>query len=361
MARTGTYTLDDLLKEDTVTITTFGEEAVAAAVLRELDQLNAQVRGEMLTDLAQTTTDRQRTYGVTTGGDFVELDEMGFPAAQKSEGGETVGIPLGKFGRAHAWNRDFMAAATPAFVAKTTREVEAAYLRKIRGTIKNALFGAANYSVVDKFVGPNQPKITLAVKRLLNADGGAIPTGPNGETFDGGTETHYLATDFASATTSEKQAAFEAAIDDLVEHGHGADVRLYINRADQAEVESLPGFKPLSDVRIEYNATDRNVETLDLTRLDNRKIGTLGAASVYTKPWVPASYQFLFAAGDEAPVLFREHTVASMRGLRMAFENESYPLRSEGYEAYLGAGVWNRSNGVVHYSGGAVYQEPPLV
>lgn len=360
MARTGTYTLDDLLEEDSVTIANFGEEAVAAAVQREVDQLNAQVRGEMLTDLVEITNDRQRTFGVTTGGDFVELDEMGFPSAQKTEGGETVGIPLGKFGRAHAWNRDFMVAATPAFVAKTTREVEAAYLRKIRATVKNAIFGATNYSTVDKFVGPNEPKITLNVKRLLNADGGSIPTGPHGEAFDGGTETHYLATDFSAATTSEKQAALEAGVDDLVEHGHGADVRMYINRGNQAEIEALPGFKPLSDVRVEYNATDVNREALDQTRLDNRKIGTLGAASVWTKPWVPVDYQFIFSAGSSPAVLLREHSVPGMRGLRLAFEDESYPLRSKGYEAYLGAGVWNRSNGVVHYSGGAVYQEPTL-
>ena len=361
MARVGTYTIDDLIGIDDVTIAEFGEDAVATTVQMDLDNLNTQVRQKMMTDLVVMSPDRLRRYGASTDGEFVELDEMGYPAAQKTGLGQNVGFPLKKFGRAIAWTRDFMNGATPSDVAVMTRTVEKDYLKNIRREIQRALFGAANYTFTDRFVGPRQAKLDLPVKRLLNADGTPIPDGPNGEGFNGATETHYLATDFGAANAAQKQAALEAAIDDLVEHGHGEDVRMYINRADQAEIEGLPGFKPLSDVRLRYVATDVNVETEDMSRIDDKQIGTLGAAAVWVKPWVPADYQFVFAAGDEAPLVWRQHSVTSLRGLRLAFETEAYPLRAQGFEDYGGAGVWNRSNGVVHYSGGGTYVEPSFI
>ncbi|HEX8387160.1 MAG TPA: hypothetical protein VF576_13300, partial [Rubricoccaceae bacterium] len=120
-----------------------------------------------------------------------------------------------------------------------------------------------------------------------------------------------------------------------------------------------PGFKPMSDVRVRYVATDVNIEAEDMTRIDDKQIGTLGAAAVWVKPWIPADYQLIFAAGgDTPPLVWRQHSVAALRGLRLAFDNEGYPLRAQGFEAYGGAGVWTRSNGVIHYSGGAVYQDP---
>ena len=357
-ARVGTYTLDDLIGVDDQTIAEFGEDAVADAVQRDLDNLNAQVREGMVGDLVEMSPDRLRRYGASTEGEFVELDELGYPAAQKTGLGQNVGFPLSKFGRALAWTRDFMTAATPNDVAVMTRTVEADYLRNVKRLIRRAVFGSANYTVTDRFVAPRQAKIELPVKRLLNADGVAIPNGPNGEAFDGATESHFLATDWSGATAAQKQASIEAAVDDLVEHGHGDDVRVYINKAEQDDFAAMPGFKWLSDSRIVYMATDFNEEELDRTRVDDRKIGTIGAADVYVKPWVPPAYQLVFAAGDDAPVVLREHTVQALRGLRLAFEVEGYPLRAQGFESYLGAGVWNRSNGVVHYSGGGTYTDP---
>ncbi|HEX8387069.1 MAG TPA: hypothetical protein VF576_12840, partial [Rubricoccaceae bacterium] len=206
-ANVGTYTVDDLIAIDDVTIAEFGEDTVADTIQVDIDNLNRQVQQDMMVDLVTMTGDRMRRYGASTDGDFVELDELGYPAAQKTGLGQNVGFPLRKFGRAVSWTRDFMHGATPADVALITRQVEKDYLKNLRREIQRAFFGSTNYTFTDRFLAPRQSKLDLPVKRLLNADGAPIPDGPNGEAFSGSTETHYLATDFSAATGSQKQAA----------------------------------------------------------------------------------------------------------------------------------------------------------
>lgn len=348
MARTGTHTLDDLLAVRDQTVAEYGEDTIAEILQRDLELFNEQVQ-MMLMDLCEVTADRQRRYGTSVDGDMVDTDEFGSPAAQKGEAGATVGFPLFKKTRGVGWTRDYLLMATPADIATATIATQKAYLRAIYNQIRGAVFPSANYTFVDRFVD----KVELAVKRLVNADGAAIPNGPNGEPFDGGTHTHYLATDGLT------QSALLAAIDDLVEHDHGEGVRVYINKAEEQTVMGMAGFKAYVDPRIIYRQSDTPGETLDITRINNRAIGILGAAEVWVKPWIPAGYQLIFSSGeDEKPIAFRQHPVEAVRGLRLAAMLDEYPLRADIFEAYMGAGIWNRTAAVVHYSGGAVYVDP---
>ena len=75
-------------------------------------------------------------------------------------------------------------------------------------------------------------------KRLVNADSQPIPNGPNGEVFDAATHTHY---DWLNST-APTEAALLAAINDVVEHGHGGQVRLNINQAAETAVRGMASF-----------------------------------------------------------------------------------------------------------------------
>jgi len=183
----GTYSLEDLLAQRFVPASQFGFDNIARAIQAHLDWLNAQV-ADQVGMIAETTDDVRRVYGASEEGEMVEVDELGVARTQKDAQGAEIDFPLRKFSRSTGFTADFMARATPADLATKVLGFETAYITRFRNELKAALFGKANYSFVDK-LGDGT---TLAVKRLLNADGMAIPNAPDGTTF--AKATHQITT-----------------------------------------------------------------------------------------------------------------------------------------------------------------------
>jgi hypothetical protein len=351
---TGTHDISTLLAAEVQSVAEFGETRVAEILAADNAAHNAIV-ADMMSDLADTGTDRQRVYGASTDGDMVEVDEYGRAPTQKNVGSSTVAFPLKKFEYALGWTGDFMLQATPADLARAQQAAQKAHLRMIRKEIQKALLVSANYTWVDSFTD----KVSLSVKRLVNADSAIIPNGPNGESFDGSTHTHYNAR-VAALAISDVQAT----IDDVVEHGHGADVRIVINRTDEATFKALTGtggFVPYTDPRMIYRNTDTPGKALDISRLDNRAVGLLGNAELWVKPWGVANYAVVYSAGDpQKPLVMRQKPQPALQGLRIAAELNTHPLHAQYMQAYYGFGVWNRTNGAVLYIGGTSYADPTL-
>lgn len=351
---TGTYTVADLLRIDDQTAANFGLGEILAAFQQELDAHNAIVM-EMTAELATPTTDRQRIYGASSDVEMYEADEYDRGVSVKVGEGSTVSFPLHKFQRDIGWTRDYMLQNTPAQLTTTFVAVQEAHVRAVRRSVQRALFGATNYTIRDRFVSP---QADLAIKRLVNADSAAIPSGPNAETFNAATHTHYDFIDSATPTA----AGLTSLIEDVIEHGHGNQVRIYINRVHETAVRALTGFTAYIDpdfiLGTQANQLSRR---LDTSRLDNRAIGKFNAAEVWTKPWVPANYAFAFDAGSSMrPLVYRQHPVANIRGLRIVAQIEDYPLYAQVMDSYFGFGVWNRTNGAVLYfaASASAYVEP---
>ncbi|MGB3544517.1 hypothetical protein, partial [Rubrivirga sp.] len=345
MARTGTHTLDDLLAVQDRSVIAYGEDTVAETINRELDQYSTQVE-DAISDLVEVTPDLQRRYGSTEGAEMIEADELGSPAAQKVEGGSPVGFPMKKVFHAIGWTKDYLTIATPADIARQTIAREKAYLSWILKSIRRALTNPVNYTFVERFTAAKG--VDLFVKALANADGAGIPRGPNNEEFSAATHSHYRAIDFATATAAERNGAAVAFVVDVVEHGNADDVVVYVNTADEAYWTELEDFKPLQEVGIKI--ADGQIETtrLDQTVTNNRQIGTFRGAAVWVKPWVSENYAAcLSLSNPDKPVVWRVHPVASMRGLRLAAQLDSYPLRADIVEAYGGAGVYGRTSAAV--------------
>jgi len=95
----------------------------------------------------------------------------------------------------------------------------------------------------------------------------------------------------------------------------------------------------------------------------NRPIGFFGSkAEVWVKPWVPTNYVFAFNTTVNKPLMVRTRPTAGTtnRGsLRIAAQNESYPLRATYLEREYGVGVYERTNGACLYTGGGSYVAPP--
>lgn len=354
--QTGAYTVADLLANENQTVAEFGEDRVAEVLLRDLAILNAQI-DEQMSWLARPVTAlnmRIGRYGVSNRSTFVELDELGNPPAQKIKGGYNMGYPLKKYGGATGWSRDYLAQATVQDFTKGVVERQVGYKTALQRELKVAIYTSTNYTFKDRLITNS---IDLPVKAFLNADGQEIMDGPNGEQFDGSTLTHYR------ANNGWDNTFLKDSVDDLTIHGFTAKPVIVINRNNKSDMEGLADFKPLADDRIVHIATDRTVQYLDRGNIGNRLIGYFHDAEVWVKPWAISDYPFITDVGqpeDKKPLRYRQHHVASMRGLRIASEIDDYPLMAAIMDAYFGFGVQERRNGVVVYFGGGTYVVPTI-
>lgn len=353
--KTGTLDITALKSYRFQTVAEFGEDTAAKVLQADLAVHNELVN-DLVSNFALPTTDLQKRAGVSVaGGVMYEVDEYGRGPAQRDFGGQTVGFPLRKFQIALGWTANFMRVKTPGDLADQQIGIEQAHLRRIQFEFKRALLTPTNYTFRDHLVDG----VDLAVKALYNADSSSIPNGPNGETFNGATHTHYL---FNNGLAT---AAVDALINTVIEHGFGGKIVIFINSANETAFRALTGFTPFVDARFVQGTANTHVErAVDITRLDNRAIGYYGAAEIWVKPWMIANYCFCFDISSELkPLCFRERTGSSMRGLQIVSEIPIYPLYSKHMEAEFGLGVWNRGNGaVLYFAGGAVaYVAPTLV
>lgn len=357
---TGTHTIADLASNRFSTdLVVDNIDAMNDAIQADLAMHNARV-AEMVSDLCETSTERSTVYGTNAQGEAVPKDEFTRAPTQRITLGSKVEFPLDGFEYAIGWTADYLRRATVQDMAKGTISARQAHVRRIQFDVKRALFGPTNYTWRDRRVD----SLDLAVKRLVNADSGPLPQGPNGEVFNAATHTHYDAIDWGAASAAAKIAFVQALTQDVIEHGHGNDVRIYINRAQETDFRALtPNFTPLPPPNIVQGANVTTaVGTLDVTRADNRMIGYFDGFPVWTKPWVPANYILTFAAGDPQKTLrFRISTLASEQGLFIAGEIITHPLQAQYMNFVHGVGVIGRTNGAVAYLGGASYTEPVFV
>jgi hypothetical protein len=334
------------------TIAQYGEDRAFAGIQANLDAYNALVQDE-LGDLCELSTDRLRRYGGSAEMDMDEADEYGTADAQKITAGVNVGFPLRHYQISVQWTRAFMQVATVAeldaqFVAARTADA-----KNIQRQIRRAIFTPTNNtSYTDRMVD----NVTLPLRAFLNADGTAIPNDPFGNTFSGGSHTHYL----ANATLTE--AAATSLVETVVEHGLGGEVRLYINRAQESTVRGFAGFTPYYDMRITPATSSASADgSLDQSNLYDRAIGVFGAAEVWVKPWMLANYLFAFDRQSPLkPLVFRTRNGGAFADFTIAADHEHFPLRAQTMARDFGVGVWNRANGAVLYIGGGSYVTPTI-
>lgn len=349
---TGSYDISTLLAARIQSAAAFGLSTIQEILNADIAAHNAIVT-QMVGEMADVTNDRQRIYGTSASGDMTEVDEYGAAPSQRTVTGATVGFPLKLYQFNLGWTEKWLQTRTPADMAIAVQGAEKAHLKAITRELKRAIYLSANYTHRDHLVD----NVDLGVKRFVNADSANIPDGPNGEAFDGSTHTHYD----ASATLTA--AALKASIQDVIEHGHGANVKVAISRTDETAVRALSGFTAYQDPRLVFGASTTGVPAtrLDITRLDNRAIGILEGAEVWVKPWAIANYTFAWDAGDaRKPLAYRQRDNQALQGLRIAATFSSHPLVAQFMEAEYGIGVWTRTNGAVLYFASGTYADPTI-
>lgn len=348
----GTYTLTDLRANRFQSVMEFGLDNINTILQRDLDAHN-QIVNELVAELAEQSTDKQRVYGASIDGDMVEVDEFARSATKKQTVGSGVGFPLRNYQFPIGWDERFIQRATVAELAERAIAAETAHKRMLRREIKKAIYLSTNYTFRDI---NSSPIADLAVKRLVNADSMAIPNAPDGTTFTASSHTHYLGTATMTA------AGLTALIQTVIEHGFGDRIMVAIHYADEAALRLLTGFVPAPDFRV-IPATSSSVtrESTNPANFYDRFIGIFGAAEIWVKPWAIANYMFCWDTGSALkPLVMREDTVAGFQGLRVAATLSTYPLYAQYMEAMTGFGVWTRTNGAVWYFANATYADPTI-
>jgi hypothetical protein len=344
----GTMSTLDTLRSITQTVAEYGEDR-AFEDFENLRAAHNRNWADLRDTFVESTTERLRRYGASSAMAMEEVDEYGSPHAQRVRAGSNVGFPLKLYQAGLQWTRKYFQAVT---VAEWSAQITSIFTADVSNLIiqmKTALFAGTNYfstdPLVDNLGSVLGTGVQIPVKALANADGAEIPVGPNGETFNGSTHTHYL---FSATLTT---TALDALIKTVVEHFSGGKLIVLINQAQEATVRALTGFTAYNDVRLVGATSSPQVPSRSLDGIDiyNRSIGLYGAAEIWVKPWVPANYQVCYLEGQPRPLAMRTRPGVA-GGLELVSESESHPLRARIYEREFGIGVWNRVNGAVNFS-----------
>lgn len=355
--RTGTYDLRDLQNVTTQTVVQFGLENVQAAVQAELAVHNT-LMGDMTSLLVSPVSNRivPDASGILFDGEMREVDEYGRVATQKTGQPEQIGVPLRRYQFGVGFTGDFLNRATPAQVALSTFNAEAADRRNNIQLIRNTLFNPTNTTFSD-FLRDN---MELKVKALYNNDGTVPPIGPNAESFNS-SHNHYM------GFTAFNAANLNALILNVAEHTNDARIEVYLNVAQEAAVRAFEGFTPAVDPQIIVNAqTNVTVARLNTGRQNNRLIGRFNGADIWVKSWVFPNYAAAVDANAAVKPLGRreptgEDSVVGSPGLRMVGTIVTFPLQSEYWGREVGYGVRNRGAAAVAQFNAAqagVYEDP---
>lgn len=357
----GTLTrFDTLATAYNTTVAQFGEDLAWEAIQEALTAHNQQL-AESMSEFVEDSTDRLRRYGGPDSMAMEELDEFGTPDAQKISAGVTVAFPLKFYGIALQWTRLFFQNAMASEMAAQINAAQDADVKAIQRELKKALFLSANYTFLDRRVDG----ISLAIKRLVNADSAAIPLAPDGTSFDGATHTHYLGATAAwsGATTAQLATDLNALSSTVLEHFLSGQVLTLINKAQEAKVRTADGFTAYVDARIIQapgGTTQFARGNLDMANVSNRAIGIIGPAEVWVKPWIPAGYVLAVHTGSGGSALVRRTRQGGGGNLELLFENEIYPLRSRALGREFGFGVYNRVAAACLCTTGTSYTDPTI-
>ena len=340
------------------TVAEFGVREVYEIIREDMRLHNELVLRELIPDLCAITDQREGVYGSRDDMTVEEIDEFGRPDVQKVGAPAVMGFPLSSYGRSVQWTFDYMQTATVGELAEQYQAMRVADLKGIKFNIQTRMFTPTNNTT---YLDRKLDNRNLTLRAFHNADSTQVWTGPNGETFDGSTHTHY--TGIATLTG----AAVTALITNVLEHGTTGELVLYINAAQEAAVRGFTAsgeFTPYVDARIvqPQTATYAQGANLDLMNPGDRPIGIFGAAQVWVKPWIPANYMAVIdkGMGNMKPLAFRTRPNGALAdwGFRKRVDSESFPLYAETLARDYGIGVWHRHMAAFLRTNNATYSAP---
>jgi hypothetical protein len=293
-------------------------------------------------------------YHIGDDDDIEELTEHGIPGTSSSD---TTGhsIPIRPYGRGLGWTymglpkrrRTQIDADIMATVTKIRSHMQ-------RGTLQRA------FKMEAEAVG-NQAGASVPL-----ADGGVAdssyvpPTSPEGETFLS-THDHYI------RVAALNDANVNAHIEHLEEHGYEPPFNIAASKTDAAGWIALTGFKRPEWADLIYHSTPEvRANIMDQQTYVGYYESNRGIARVWLTPRVPTNYYKVFksfGSGDPRnPVRIRIDPLYGFGYRLVPGVWANSPLHVLVYQADLGWGIGNRTNGVcVFVDASGDYETPAIL
>lgn len=354
-----------------LSVINYGEQAAYEQIQEENAAYNRVVKEEqdLFMKIGENTAEAYGAAGTIEAENMTELDK---PDDSKIVVEYPIGFPLTRHGNGIGYTRDWLASNSTKQLAAQYDAARSGDMLKIQSKIRRALYypisrpvfnpdGTKNTSAyVDRLQAPNVP---LPLYPLLNADGNAVPIGPNGETFDPTTHQHYMASDWTSITDpSARDGIMQTACQNLIEHKITGGVMLAINSSDVSKVKALPEFQQRFDETVHVGIGVTYAEgDLDILNFNNRCIGTYLGFEVWVKPWTFPGYIVPMATGDDEAgrlMVWRTRKDGLWADFNFREQGVSFPLIDNVMTRDGDCSVWMRHLAVVLYIGGPDYVTP---
>jgi len=361
----GTLQISDslatLLNAEGRTVNEFGIAETWALVQKDLSYHNDLVNQQLIPSFCYRTDATEMVYGGQADMTVEEIDEYGRPDTQKNQFATTLGFKLSSYGRSVGWTWDLFQEIGAAEFAEQYVALRDADIKGIKYNIMQRFFDPTNNLTYQDVKIDNKQ---LRLRAFINADGEQVMTGPQSQTFDPTTHTHFM------GTASFGAADVTALITNVLEHGRKGKLKLYINLAQDATIRTFTGpnqFSALVDSRIRQplTASFANTGYLDLDTPEDRMIGIFGAAEVWVKPWVPAGYIACVdeGAGKMKPLVYRTRKNGALSdfGPRGKVRSEAFPLYAETMARDYGISVWQRHMVAVLDTTHSSYTAPTII
>ncbi len=344
-------------------VMSYGEDRVYEQLIEDLAIYN-RVNAQLDEAYCAHGTDLLDGAGAVTIGVMQELDAEGVADPQKGQAPANIGWPLRKFGHGTGFTAAFLKRAAMKDIDSALRNAQLAHQATWKLALRTALFYPTHTTWRDQHGA--SPTLSLPGKASYNADGFPVAIGPEGQTFNADTHTHYAYVDSTTLT----EALVSSCVDNLREHnGMGELVQISIpTGAAETAMRTFVGFERLQYPGVITSiAETRAIGTLSMATTTNRLIGMWNGCEVWVREWVPSAsntgWIHVFSAGAKSikPLYVRESDVYPA-GLFPEYELNKFGFDFKSLVAYFGISFRNRQNSVLGYwaSGAAAYVAPTL-
>ena len=289
----------------------------------------------------------------------------GGAAATKRTGGYDVAYPLYDAKDAMAWDAVSYAYMSVIELDSHLTTVETRMINTKRYWMLRAIMNNTNEIVNDERWG------AVTVRRLANADtqvdGSATLYPPKiGELTEATGVNRYLTSGYASSAMSATNNPFPILKEQLEQFFGEGEVVCFINSAETAYVQALPGFVAVTamgtlpgiGVTVVQGQTDSADSRLASDR-PGKLLGYIRDVEVREYRYIPAGYMVALDFTKEAPLRRRVDQPVQLRGFQLIAMTADQPLIGATWRLREGYGVRNRLNGVcMQFTTSGTYTTP---
>jgi hypothetical protein len=338
----GSYDFRDL---PTIPVVDVGEEVIVQTLQAFVAEEQAAL-DLLLGQLATFDNTFQESFGGFQGGTLQPAGEHAIAEATREGAKFTVNFPLRAWEDRKIYTVEFLKRAS---LANINKDAVGAVLKDVN-TVFAYVFGAITNKdsyIHDTDVWPDVKKGQITVRKLANNDGQVGYTYVNGAQIPLATSNHYI----TSGAAAFNLGAFTTARDKLRLVGHAGNLVHVVSQNDGQAIPGLLGanFVPRPDPALSILPTTQ-VPLLESPRAIGRIVG---AGEVQVWPHWPDGYMLTFDRNGEKPIRIRQSEFADERGFQLVAdetrggERAGHPLVNKFWRRIMGAGIYNRWNGVM--------------